>query len=759
MPNSNRNRGCPLTHLLCMACGFAALVDVPARAQAPIQEVVLHDFGSLPAGTLGANPSSGVIGDGNGNLYGTTVNGGAAKLGIVYQLDVKGHEKVLYSFTGIDDGDGANPSAGVIRDTNGNLYGTTANGGASDAGVVYELDATGHESVLHAFTGGADGANPSSGVVRDSAGNLYGTTSHGGAANAGVVYEIDATGQETVLYSFSGGTDGAGPNSLFRDTAGNLFGTTAGGGPGKAGVVYKLDTTGHETVVYYFAGGLEGATPVGVTGDAAGNLYGATAAGGSANAGIVFMIAAAGPEKILYSFKGGSDGKFPAAGVVRDSAGNLYGTTASGGSSAGVVYKVDPAGNEAVLYSFSGGTDGSSPVSGVLLDASGDLYGTTPSPGSGVVYKIDATGHETVLSSFTTLTIDGDFPESGVILDAAGNLYGTTAEGGATEFGTVYKLDATGREVLLHVFAGGADGAYPYAGVTLDVAGNLYGTTQQGGSAGGHGVVYKVDATGQETVLYAFSGGTDGGQPFADVVLDTAGNLYGTAAIGGFGHGVIYKLDAAGQETVLHNFGGGLYGDYPYAGVIGDAAGNLYGTTVYGGTANAGIVYKLDAEGGFTVLHSFTGLADGGNPYAGVTRDAAGNLYGTTTYGGASGDGVVFKVDTAGNYTVVYSFCEQFGCTDGGHPMAGVIRDAAGNLYGTTSSFGRHRSGAVFMVDADGQETVLYSFTGGPDGRSPYAGLTPGPAGELLGTTAQGGKESGGVVFEVKPTATAQQTH
>jgi uncharacterized repeat protein (TIGR03803 family) len=193
--------------------------------------------------------------------------------------------------------------------------------------------------------------------------------------------------------------------------------------------------------------------------------------------------------------------------------------------------------------------------------------------------------------------------------------------------------------------------------------------------------------------------------------------------------------------------------------VIGDEAGNLYGTTLTGGTANVGIVYKLDAEGGFTVLHSFTGSADGGSPYAGVTRDAAGNLYGTTTYGGAYGDGVVFKVDTAGNYTVLYSFCEQFGCTDGGNPMAGVIRDAAGNLYGTTSNGGRYRSGVVFMVDAAGHETVLYSFTGGPDGRSPYAGLTPGPAGELLGTTFQGGKKSGGVVFEVKPTTNGQPIH
>jgi uncharacterized repeat protein (TIGR03803 family) len=364
---------------------------------------VLHNFGSLPAGAKGANPNAGVIRDAAGNLYGTTVNGGASNDGAIYKIDTAGHEKVLYSFTGGQYGpDGANPYAGVILDSDGNLYGTTPGAGYYNAGVAYKVDTNGQETVLYQFcqqNDCADGDTPSSGVVRDSAGNVYGVTAHGGTANVGVVYKIDPAGVETVLYSFTGGADGSGPNSLIRDGAGELYGTTAGGGLGKQGVVFTVDMAGQESVVYYF-GPYDGATPVGVKRGADGNLYGATAAGGVGNAGIVFKIDAAGREQILYSFKGGSDGGNPGAGVVFDEAGNLFGTTTHGGSSsAGVVYKVDTAGQETVLYAFNG-SGGSSPVSGVIFDAAGNLYGTTPSPNLGVVYKIDRAGQETVLTGF-----------------------------------------------------------------------------------------------------------------------------------------------------------------------------------------------------------------------------------------------------------------------------------------------------------------------------------------------------------------------
>jgi uncharacterized repeat protein (TIGR03803 family) len=349
---------------------------------------------------------------------------------------------------------------------------------------------------------------------------------------------------------------------------------------------------------------------------------------------------------------------------------------------------------EVVLHRFYGANDGRNPNAGLIRDSAGNLYGTTccgTSPGS--VYKIDNSRHETVLYSFKD-GADGAFPLGGVIRDSAGNLYGTTYKGGATYAGVVYKVDSSGNETVLHSFKYGADGGNPYAGVIRDPAGNLYGTTYYGG-VWGAGVVYKVDSSGNETVLYSFTGGADGGNPYAGVIRDPAGNLYGTATRGGGSNvGVVYKVDSSGNETVLYSFVGGLDGAIPVGGVIRDSAGSLYGSTANGGNWGYGNVYKLDSAGNETVLYSFTGGADGESPFAGVIRDSAGNFYGTTFEGGASNKGVVYKVDSSGNETVLYSFTGP----DGAKPTAGLIFDKAGNLYGTTQYGGRERAGVVFKV-------------------------------------------------------------
>jgi uncharacterized repeat protein (TIGR03803 family) len=355
----------------------------------------------------------------------------------------------------------------------------------------------------------------------------------------------------------------------------------------------------------------------------------------------------------------------------------------------------------------------------------------------------------TVLHSFKGAPTDGRHPPSGHLIgDSAGNLYGTTEGGGASGFGVVFKLDMTGTETVLYSFTGGADGSNPFAGLIRDSAGNLYGSTEQGGDASGFGVVFKLDTTGTETVLHSFTGGADGAHPYAGLIRDSAGNFYGTTKDGGASDaGVVFKLDTTGTETVLHSFRGGD-GAYSRAGVIRDSAGNLYGTTCFGGASGAGVVFKLDATGE-TVLYSFTGGADGGYPEAGLLRDSAGNLYGTASGGGLTncggGCGVVFKVDTTGTETVLYSFT---GGADGSEPEAGVIQDPAGNLYGTTYFGG---DGVVFELDTTGTETVLYSFTGGADGSEPEAGVIQDPAGNLYGTTRQGGTSGNGVVFKIQP--------
>jgi uncharacterized repeat protein (TIGR03803 family) len=344
----------------------------------------------------------------------------------------------------------------------------------------------------------------------------------------------------------------------------------------------------------------------------------------------------------------------------------------------------------------------------VIQDAQGNFYGTTQNGGNnacqrgcGTVFKLSKTGKETVLYSFTS-GADGEGPFVPVIRDAKGNLYGTTQFGGAFAAGGLFKLSRTGKMTVLYSFTGGKDGKWPYAGLTQDAKGNLYGTTGFGGDLkcinfgiSGCGVVYKLDPAGKETVLYTFTGGADGANPFAGVIQDAQGNLYGTTSYGGIGCnslgcGTVFRLSKTGKETVLYSFGSQSGdGAFPQAGVIRDAKGNFYGTAAGGGTYDVGTVFKLSKTGKETTLHSFTAGVDGANPVVGVIQDAKANLYGTTNSGGDlacgegnNGCGTVFKLSRTGKMTVLYGFT---GATnDGAYPYAGVIQDAKGNLYGTT---------------------------------------------------------------------------
>lgn len=392
---------------------------------------------------------------------------------------------------------------------------------------------------------------------------------------------------------------------------------------------------------------------------------------------VVTQPAQAQTYKVLYTFTGGADGSFPEAALTQDAAGNLYGTTIESGnftcsSNCGNVFKLDPSGKETTLHTFKGGKDGSFPyVSGVVRDQAGNLYGTTEFGGKGVgsfgvVYKLSKTGRETILHNFATSSADGEAPQSGVILDSAGNVYGTTLQGdglGCRGFGcgTIFKIDKAGKETRMSF----NESLWGPATLVRDAAGNLYGTTYLSGGTGcggfGCGTVFKVDKTGKRTLIYAFQGGSDGVIPNGNVVLDKAGNLYGTTWQGGnttacppSGCGTVYKIDKRGKETVLHRFAiaDGLA---PQGGLVLDSKGNLYGTTFGGGTGcggdGCGTVYKIDKTGTETVLYSFTSLADGGFPYAGLVRDKAGNLYGTASSGGNTGAlcipngcGVVFKL-------------------------------------------------------------------------------------------------------------------
>ena len=364
---------------------------------------------------------------------------------------------------------------------------------------------------------------------------------------------------------------------------------------------------------------------------------------------------------------------------------------------------------------------------------------------------------ETVLSSFAN-SPDGANPRFGTpILDAKGNLYGTTNYGGAHGYGTVFKLTPSGRKTILHSFdPNGTDGAYPWAGLVRDKNGNLYGTTVEGGTDVIDGTVFKLTHTSKgwtETILHSFGASQDGSQPYSVLTLDATGNLYGTTNVGGaYSYGTVFELTPSGTETILWSFGKGTDGANPLAGVVRDKNGNLYGTTEYGGAYNKGTVFELTPSGSETILWNFGSGTDGANPYGGVVLGTNGNLYGTTVNGGAYGDGTVFEVTPSGMETLLHSFDNND--IDGFNPYAGLVTDQkTGNLYGTTINGGGTGSavGIVFELTPSGTETILHTFGGSPDGASAWSGLVFDTTGNLYGTTFAGGASGNGTVYKVTP--------
>jgi uncharacterized repeat protein (TIGR03803 family) len=357
---------------------------------------------------------------------------------------------------------------------------------------------------------------------------------------------------------------------------------------------------------------------------------------------------------------------------------------------------------------------------------------------------------------YTFTGTSGSQPVAGLIRDSSGNFYGTTSVGGADNVGTVFKIAKNGTETILHSFALSGDGESPWSTLVRDSAGDLYGTTTTGGTDQ-FGTVFEVAANGTESVLYSFTGKSDGGFPASGLVSDGSGNLYGTAVYGGVAGGgytgTVYELAPSGEYTVLHAFTGSPDGADPVAGLIRDKHGNLYGTTYEGGAYGAGVVYKIAPNGTETVLYNFCSQAhcsDGGAPNGSLIEDKSGNLYGTTSGGGATnGYGTVFELSPAGAYTVLYSFCSVAqNCTDGIYPYGGVAMDRSGNLYGTTIKSYTGTYGTVFEVTPGGTETVLHHFAGGSDGIHAYA--TPLVVGShLYGTTLDGGADNAGIVFKL----------
>jgi uncharacterized repeat protein (TIGR03803 family) len=705
----------------CLILQMGAIAIVGRAFAQPYAEITVHSF--IPA-PYGQNPVSSLIQASDGNLYGTAYAGGATGHGTVFRIgNLSGTptETVIFNFTG--GADGSYPEAALIQAADGNLYGTASFGGSGGFGTVFRINNPGGTptvSVIHSFTNGADGGFPDASLIQASDGNLYGTASVGGAnAYYGTIFRIaDLGGTPTfsVIYSFAGGADGAYPHaSLIQASDGSLYGTTPSAATSGYGTVFAIgNLAGTPTfhVIYSFMGGADGDYPSAALIQASdGNLYGTTAYGGTSYVGTVFRItnlAGTPTESVIYSFTRGADGAYPSASLIQASDGNLYGTTEGGyAAGSGTVFRMSNLGGTptfGLIYGFAGGADGGFPSASLIQATDGDLYGTTFQGGTSTYGTIFAVGNLTgsptfgVVYNFTG--VDAKSSSAALLQASDGNLYGTTALGGTNDAGAIFRV------------------------------GNLSGTPTEG-------------------VLYSFSGGADGGQPFASLIEASDGNLYGTTRMGGTsGYGTVFEVSSfAGTPslTVLYSFTGGSDGGYPNAALLQASDGNLYGTTVGGFPIGPGSVFRISNLGGtptFSVIYSFTGGPDGGYSRASLIQASDGNLYGTTSHGGVGDFGTVFKISNlAGTPTesVIYSF---LGGVDGEFPEAALVQASDGKLYGTAPDAGKTGNGVVFSVGnlADAPIfSVVYAFGGGVDGSTPSASLIQASDGDLYGTTFQGG--------------------
>ncbi len=365
---------------------------------------------------------------------------------------------------------------------------------------------------------------------------------------------------------------------------------------------------------------------------------------------------------------------------------------------------------------------------------------------------------------------DGGFPQGGLVADAKGKMYGVTTSDGSDHSGVIFEVgrkNGAWVETPIYTFAGGSDGSDPQAGLAIDSAGNLYGTTYQGGS--GYGAVFELSPGKKKTwdlkVLWTFSGGNDGGSPSGRLTIDSSGNVYGTTTEGGTGVvGTVFELSPGNggswNETVLYNFTGNNDGGEPMGNVLLGSDGNIYGTTAGYGQYNYGVVYKLThGNSGWTqsVIHAFQGGSDGEVPRDGLILDGSGVLYGTTA-GFDNSYGNVFSLHTDGsNYNAIYTLSGCQYCYTGNGPWQTVSMDSSGNLYGTALADGTNNNGEVFKL-TPGQNnswtaTVLYAFQGGASSNFPYSTVLIGKNDKLFGTSYGSAGQNGffpGNVWEIK---------
>ncbi len=677
---------------------------------------------------------------------------------------------------------GTAPLAGLFKAADGNFYGTLATGGTfGTAGTVYRMSQGGTLTTLANFYNNTNstlsGNNPQSSLVQGADGNFYGTTNSGGANGVGSIFKMTPAGDVTILVSLNSTSVPLGSNPICGLTVGadgNFYGVTQNGGSSNFGTIFKATPAGVLTTLVSFTGttgaNLGSSPRAALTLAADGNFYGTTATGGAGGFGTIFKVTPAGVLTTLVQFTGTTGaypGSAPLGAFAQGVDGALYGTTSLGGvNNLGTAFKVTTAATFTSLAAYSGATGavlGSSPKGALVQMADGNFYGTTQTGGLnnlGTVFSITPAGVLTTLVNFTGSTgaALGQSPQGALVAGADGALYGTTNSGGLNNVGSIFKVTTGGLFTTLVNLT-----AAPNIGRLVQGANaNLYGATLGGGGAIGYGTIFAAPIAGAPNTLATLApvSGTTALNARAGLLAAADGNFYGTTGAGGaINSGSVFKLTPAGAYTTLISFtgtSGTNPGSGPQAALITGADGNFYGTTSGGGSSSSGTVFKTTSAGVQTVLVNFTGTTGanlGSSPQGPVTLGADGNYYGTTTGGGSGGGfGTVFKMTPAGVLTTLVNFTGSLGSAIGQSPLGVLAQGVDGNFYGVTGSGGLSGLGSVFKVTPAGVFTSLASFTGTTGtmpGTNPIGGLFAGLDGSLYGVTSSGGIYNAGTIFRV----------
>jgi uncharacterized repeat protein (TIGR03803 family) len=662
---------------------------------------------------------------------------------------------------------GVFPAASLVRGSDGDLYGTTCAGGATSAGMgtAFKMSPGGAITILHAFSeGGAEGACPSA-LVEATDGNFYGTTrppDGPGASScgefAGTVFRMTPTGAVTVLHVMNCFREGVPYASLVRAADGAFYGTTGRGGPAGMGTVFRVTATGMVTVLHAFAR-TEGASRADLIIGNDGLLYGTTSCGEGCSlpgAGTAFSIATDGAVTPLHVF---TFAEGAPSTLIQSNDASFYGTLST--PLFGAAFTMTRNGSVTILHAFTG-VDGEQP-SALLQAADGNFYGTTyfgGAAGKGTIFTMTPAGVVTVRHSFPGAE-GGAFPGAALIQDLDGSFYGTTSFGARANAGAAFRMSVAGSVTVFPLAR--TDGARPTAALVKGGDGAFYGTTRYGG-ASDCGSIFRMTPNGTVGILYSFTGVSDGGTDSVGWVYDKVGLAQGTDGhFYGAAGDVLFRITANGTFTVLHRL------DYASEGRSANTLtratdGNFYGTTQLGGSGGWGTAFRMAASGAVTVLHSFGGSpSEGGQPFAAMVHASDGNFYGTMMVAGSSNRtrGATFRMTSNGTVTILHVFDDN---TDGVTSTIGpLVEGRDGNLYGTT--YGKSDGspvadvGTLYRMSPAGTVTILHHFTSGGDGSRPLGALVQAADGDFYGTTSAGSPFQAGTVFRMTPAGSLTTLH